>query len=155
MTEAARGVRRRLLPLALWLLVVVAALGVSLRSRYVADLSAFLPAAPSPEQAVLLDQLKSGATSRLILIGIEGGSAEARVEASQRLAATLRADARFASVNNGETAAFADAGRIVFTHRYALSPAVDAERFTAAGLHAAIDETTSLLGTPAGALLKP
>lgn len=155
--------RRGALVVALWLGAVAAALVVAWRAHYVADLSAFLPSAPTPEQAVLLDQLKSGATSRLLVIGIEDGApgagadaaAAARAEASTRLAAALRASGAFASVNNGESGAWADAGRFVFDHRYALSPAVDAQRFSVAGLRDAIDSTVSLLGTPAGSMLKP
>ena len=128
---------------------------IALRTRYVADLSAFLPSAPTPEQAVLLDQLKSGSASRLILVGIEGGDAATRNAASQRLGARLRETPHFASVDNGDTAPWQQAGRFVFAHRYALSPAVDAARFQVEGLRAAIDETLSLLGTPAGALIKP
>jgi predicted exporter len=146
-----------------WLAGVAAALVVAWRTHYVADLSAFLPSAPTPEQAVLLDQLKRGATSRLLLIGIEGApaggdddaAAAARAQASGRLAAALRVSGEFARVHNGETAAWADAGRFVFEHRYQLSPAIDAERFSVAGLRDAIDTTVSLLGTPAGSLLKP
>ena len=144
-----------MLAVVVWLAACAAALVVALRTHYVADLSAFLPTAPTAEQAVLLDQLRSGAASRLVLIGIAGGDAAARALASRQLAEALRADARFTSVNNGDTAAYADAGRFVFAHRYALSPAVDAARFTAAGLREAIDDTVSLLGTPAGSLLKP
>ena len=162
MTGGATPVARRgALAVALWLGAVAAALVVAWRAHYVADLSAFLPSAPTPEQAVLLDQLKSGATSRLLVIGIEGGASDdeaaavARAEASKRLAAALRANVAFASVHNGENAAWADAGRFLFDHRYAISPAVDAHRFSAAGLREAIDETVSLLGTPAGSLLKP
>ena len=141
--------------IAVWLAACAAALVVALRAHYVADLSAFLPAAPTAEQAVLLDQLRSGAASRLVLIGITGGDAAARATAAKALADALRRDARLTSVDNGDTAAYADAGRFVFEHRYALSPAVDATRFTAAGLRAAIDDTVALLGTPAGSLLKP
>ncbi|HEV7575405.1 MAG TPA: transporter [Caldimonas sp.] len=164
MTSHGAGTRRRgMLVIALWLGGVAAALVVAWRAHYVADLSAFLPSAPTPEQAVLLDQLRSGATSRLILIGIEGApagasddaAAAARAAASTRLAAALRTSGAFASVHNGESAAWADAGRFVFDHRYALSPAVDAQRFSATGLREAIDATVSLLGTPAGSLLKP
>jgi predicted exporter len=148
---------------AIWLAAVVAAIVVAWRTHYIADLSAFLPSAPTPEQAVLLDQLKSGATSRLVLIGIEGSpegsnddaAAAARAQASSRLAAALRASGGFAAVHNGETAAWADAGKFIFDHRYQLSPAVDAARFSVAGLRDAIDTTVSLLGTPAGSLLKP
>src|SRR5678815_2827827 len=82
---------------AVWLAAVAVALVVAWRAHYVADLSAFLPSAPTPEQAVLLDQLKSGAASRLLVIGIEGGApgddaaAVTRAEASKRVAAALRA----------------------------------------------------------------
>jgi len=155
--------RRAALTLALWLGALVAGLAIAWRAHYVADLSAFLPAAPTPEQAVLLDQLRNGITSRLLLVAIEGappgtdaaGAAAARADASRRLAAALRAGNLFASVANGENAAWADAGKFVFEHRYQLSPAVDPARFTSAGLRDAIDETVALLGTPAGSLLKP
>ena len=153
-TDAAQSKASRI-PVWLWLAALAIALGVALRANYVADLSAFLPSAPTPEQAVLLDQLKNGAASRLVLIGIEGGSADTRADASRKLAATLRADTRFASVNNGDTAAYGDAGRFVFDHRYVLSPAVDAARFEAAGLRTAIDDTVALIASPAGARLKP
>ena len=155
--------RRGSLAVTVWIAASLAAAAIAWRAHYVADLSAFLPTAPTPEQAVLLDQLKSGAASRLVLIGIEGApvgasadaAAVARAEASRRLAAQLRGAKLFASVDNGDRAAWADAGRFVFEHRYALSPAVDAARFTAAGLRDAIDDTVSLLGTPAGSLVKP
>ena len=148
------------LAIAVWLAGSAAAAVVAIRANYVADLSAFLPAAPTAEQAVLLDQLKNGAASKLVMIGIAGGgdsaaAAAARAEASKRLAQVLRNDRRFTSVNNGDTSAYGDAGRYVFAHRYALSPAVDAARFSVDGLRAAIDETVALLGTPAGSLLKP
>ena len=45
-------------------------------------------------------------------------------------------------------------GSWLFEHRYALSPAVTPERFTAQGLRDAIAESTSLLGTPAGNAVK-
>jgi predicted exporter len=160
MTYGVRRGRRGALAVALWLAGCAVALVVALRTNYVADLSAFLPSAPTPEQAVLLDQLKNGAASRLVLIGIEGGgdgadAAAQRADASRRLADALRADKRFTSVSNGDTSAWADVGRFVFERRYALSPAVDAERFSVDGLRQAIDDTVSLLGTPAGSLLKP
>ena len=151
----ARLRRRGVIVLGLWVAALAVCLLATLRARYVADLSAFLPAAPTPEQAVLLDQLKNGATSRLVLLGIEGSDAAARIEASRRLATAMRASGLFASVNNGDTSAYADAGRVVFAHRYAFSPAVEAARFTSDGLRTAIDDTVSLLGTPAGSLIKP
>ena len=141
--------------LALWLLCVIACGAVAARTTYVADLSAFLPSAPTPEQAVLLDQLRTGVASKLVLIGIEGGSATTRGEASMKLARALRDSRLFDAVHNGDNTGFEATGRFLFEHRYVLSPAVDAERFTVAGLRAAIDDTTALLGTPAGVAIKP
>ena len=141
--------------LALWLLCVVGAVVVTARTHYVADLSAFLPSAPSAEQAVLLDQLSSGVAARLVLVGIEGGTLPARTAASLQLAAALRKSNAFEAVHNGDNSQFEATGKFLFDHRYLLSPAVDAQRFTAEGIRTAIDETTSLLGTPAGNMIKP
>ena len=140
--------------LALWLLFVVATAGVTLRTHYVADLSAFLPRSPSAEQAVLLDQLRSGIAARLVLIGIEGGTPEQRSAASLQYAKALRASGAFDAVHNGDNSQFEATGKFLFDHRYLLSPAVDANRFTVEGLRAGIDEATSLLGTPAGSAIK-
>jgi predicted exporter len=146
----------------LWLLCLVLAATLTIRANYVADLSAFLPSKPSAEQAVLLDQLRSGVAARLVLIGIEGGTAQARGSASKELAKSLRSSGAFEMVHNGEnsefsaqpSAEFKAVGQFLFEHRYLLSPAVDAQRFTVQGLREGIDEATALLGTPAGGMIK-
>jgi len=141
--------------LALWLVCVACAIVVTARTHYVADLSAFLPSAPTAEQAVLLDQLRSGVAARLVLVGIEGGTLPERTGASLKFAAALRQSGAFESVHNGDNSQFEATGKFLFDHRYQLSPAVDAQRFTVDGIRTAIDETTSLLGTPAGSMIKP
>jgi len=137
-----------------WLLFVLAATGVAIRANYVADLSAFLPSTPSAEQRVLLEQLRSGEASRVLLIGIRGGSSEARAARSRALATTLRASPLFEAVHNGDETENTAGGTFLFDHRYLLSPAVDPEHFRRDGLRDAIDDTVGLLGTPAGALIK-
>jgi predicted exporter len=141
--------------LLLWLALMVLCVLLIARARFTADLSAFLPSSPSAQQRVLIDQLRSGVASRTLLVGITGGSAAQRAEASRALAAALRVDARFDQVHNGERGNWAAAGELLLRHRYQLSPAVDERRFTVEGLRDAIDETLSLLGTPAGAAVKP
>ena len=127
---------------------------IALRARYVADLSAFLPSAPTPEQAVLLDQLKSGSASRLILVGIEGGDAgdaAARALAAARRAAAARDAALRLGRQRRQRAPGQHAGRFVFEHRYALSPAVDADALQVDGLRDGDRrDRLALLGTPAG-----
>ena len=134
--------------------MALAALQIT-RTPFTADLSAFLPANPDPQQRVLVEQLQSGVPARTLLLGIEGGDAAARASASKALAAALRSSGLFEQVQNGQTEAFAEVGTWLFDKRYLLSPAVTAQRFSAAGLRQGLQETLSLLGTPAGAAVKP
>ena len=141
-----------------WLLLLVLAAWGCGRATYVADLSAFLPAAPTGEQRVLMAQLQNGATARVLMIGLRGGEAAARAETSRRLAEAMRGSGLFEAVHNGDPGADASdraTGEFLFRHRYLLSPAVSAERFTVDGLREGIAETVSLLGTPAGRQIKP
>lgn len=147
--------RRGRVAVALWLLALAIGAAVIAHTRFSTDLSAFLPAAPDARQRALIEQLRSGVAARTLLVGIRGGEAAQREAASRQLAQRLRADAAFEQVLNGDFAAFEAVGRWVFEHRYQLSPAIDARHFGTQGLRDAIDDTLSLLGTPAGALVKP
>lgn len=146
--------RREIVPVVLWLLVLLACAYVLTKTRFTADMSAFLPQRPTAEQALLVDQLKEGALSRTLLIGIEGSNAETRAALSHDLAQRLQADPAFSSVRNGGGETMARDRELLFTHRYLLSPAVDAERFSVDGLNAAIANSIDMLGSPAGMLLK-
>jgi len=137
-----------------WLAFVLACALVISRTEFSTDLSAFLPRSPSPAQQVLVDQLRDGVVSRLILIGIEGGTPEALAVTSKRLAAQLRGQESFVSVNNGEDGGSAKDRDWIWRNRYLLSPAVNADHFSSAALRAALEENLRLLGSPAGMLLQ-
>jgi len=139
---------------ALWLCCVALAAVIVARAHYIADLSAFLPASPTPAQQLLVDQLRDGPASRLILIAIEGGDAGARAQVSVAMAARLRRDRRFSSVNNGEPVTAERDREFLFEHRYLLSDQVSAARFSEQGLHAAILDTLDELASPVGLMLK-
>ena len=139
----------------LWLAGLLLCGLVVLQARFTADLSAFLPQTPTREQKVLLDQLRDGVVSRLILVGIEGGDAAARAAVSKAMGKRLRADAALASVSNGEPVNAEHDQRFLFENRYLLSPAVTPAHFTVDGLHAALADTIDLLASPAGMLAKP
>ncbi len=147
--------RRSAAVLLVWIALLAVCAAVIARTPFSADLSAFLPADPDARQRVLIEQLQSGSAARLLLIGIEGGSAAERAQASRRLAASLRAGAAFDQVLNGDNTIWQAAGTWLFDHRYQLSPAVTAARFSVEGLREAIADTVSLLGTPAGTAVKP
>lgn len=138
----------------LWVALVVACVIIISRASFTADLSAFLPRAPTPEQQVLVDQLTEGAVSRLILIGIEAPDAATRARLSREMARRLRSVPEFTLVNNGESAGTDRDREFLFAQRYLLSPAVTADRFSEAGLRAAIGESIDLLASPAGLMLK-
>jgi predicted exporter len=145
---------RRSLTLGIWLAVLALCAWQLARTQFVADLSSFLPAAPTEQQRLLVDQLRDGAISRVMLIGIEGGEVSARAKLSRALAGRLAADARFTTVSNGVGGPFERERQFILDHRYVLSPNVTPARFEAAGLRAAVDETLDLLASPAGLAVK-
>ena len=58
----------------LWAALAAAAVLIVTRAHYTTDLSAFLPRTPTAAQRLLVDQLREGVASRLIIVAIEGGS---------------------------------------------------------------------------------
>ncbi|MBL8258873.1 MAG: MMPL family transporter [Candidatus Competibacteraceae bacterium] len=143
---------RRWIPL-LWLLAVLASGWIAWTTPVVADLTLFAPRA-DPAAELLLEQLRSGPTTRLILLGLDGGSEADRAAASRRLAERLRPDPAFARVVNGaETLPDADL-QALLAQRYWLSPAVAPERFTAGGLRAALQQRLAELQSPLGVFQK-
>jgi predicted exporter len=145
---------RRARRLVVWLGCVAFSAVVVVRAHYITDLSAFLPSNPTAVQQLLVDQLRDGPASRLILIAIEGGDAAARARISLAMIGRLRKDSSFSSVNNGESDAQQSDREFLFQHRYLLSESVSATRFSISGLHAAIGDTIENLASPAGLLFK-
>lgn len=141
--------------IATWLLVL-GACGAWLYGHLTltTDLSAFLPASATPAQRILLGQLRDGAASRLILVGLEGAPEDALARTSGELARRLNASGEFGYVSNGATGAGSKEQALLFEHRYLLSAAVRPERFSVEGLEAAFAETYRLLGTSAGVLVR-
>ena len=147
-------ISRRSRVIALWMCLVAAAIVVVVHARYINDLSAFLPAKPTPLQRVLVDQLREGPASRLILIALENGAPQTRAALSGALGSRLRDSAVFASVNNGDPLTADRDREFLFAHRYLLSDAVDAPHFSADGLRSALVHTIEDLASSSGLMLK-
>jgi predicted exporter len=144
---------RSRIPVILWILFFGACAAIAARARFTTDLSAFLPRLPTPSQRILVDQLREGVVSQLILVGLSAAPPDQLARISGALADRLAAAPEFAYVNNGAADRVEADGRVLFRHRYLLSPGVTPERFTAAGLRAALEEDLDLLGSPLGSLV--
>ena len=137
-----------------WAVLAAMAALIVARAHYTTDLSAFLPRSPTPTQRLLVDQLRDGLASRLIIAAIEGTDSATRARISVAMAQRLRSDPQFVAVNNGESAGTNRDREFLFKNRYLLSETVTPEHFTVAGLKDAIQDTIDLLASPAGLLVK-
>jgi predicted exporter len=145
---------RRAAIISSWLGLLAIAGGVVAHARYITDLSAFLPARPTPMQQLLVEQLRDGPTSRLILIALEHGDIATRGTISRAMARALRRDPEFSLIGNGEPVSAERDREFLFRHRYLLSDAVSAQHFSVAGLRGALEGTVLDLSAPEGLLLK-
>ena len=66
------------------------------------DLSAFLPQQTTLAHEILVEQIRTGPGSRLLVIGINGGAPEQLADVSEQLKTALAAQSAFVSVQNGE-----------------------------------------------------
>ncbi|ADE10610.1 MMPL family transporter [Sideroxydans lithotrophicus] len=131
-----------------WLMFVAACVLVISRTHFTADMSAFMPRNPTPTQKLMVDQLRDGVVSRLILIGVDGAPPPVLAQLSKDMAAALRTSAELAAVNNGEQTGMEKDFELLWHNRYLLSDAVTPQRFTAAGLKESLSGYLDLLGTP-------
>ena len=89
----------------LWiLLALVSAAILTTRLQLTFDLSAFFPRETSLTQEILLEQLKNGPGSRLIVIGLKGESRDQLAEISDLMKESLTTRPDFLNVLNGEYA---------------------------------------------------
>lgn len=144
---------KRTLPLLGWLLTLLLCGWLVWRTPIVTDLTLFIPRSDATAQ-FLLEQLRTGPAARLVLIGLTGGSGPNRATVSGRLAEHLRASGLFLRVLNGGEHLDTAEQQQLFTHRYLLSPAIEAGRFSADGLRAALQQRLRELGSPVAALEK-
>lgn len=140
--------------LAAWLAFVLGCVSVISRITITTDVSALLPRSPTPAQQVLVEQLREGVVSRLVLVAVEGAAPDVLAGLSERLAADLRGRGAFAFVENGDDAGSAGDREFLWHNRYLLSASVTPQRFSASALRERLEEQLQMLGSPAGLLVQ-
>jgi len=140
--------RRQLIPLLIWVLFVALAFAwLTAKIPIRSDLSLFLPVGSSPVEKVMQQKLREGVASRLILIGIEGGTLKQRAEASRPLRQALLKLEYFERVENG-TVESLQVDPLLFEYRYLLGKKSEAALFTDQGLAQALDRRMQELTAP-------
>jgi predicted exporter len=136
--------------------IVLGAAGfvVLTKTQVKTDLSLLFPPARTHTQQLLLNEVREGPTSRLILIGLEGTSTKALASASKKLAAWMRESGEFVYVANGDQAWSTEGMDLFFRYRYLLSPLVTETRFEQVGLRRALQDRLRDLTSPLSAMVK-
>jgi predicted exporter len=146
-------IKRLPMPMLAWLAFLIFCLFTVLRANYVSDMSAFLPAKPTSNQSVLIEQLTHGSLSRTIVIGIEGANPKDLASASKSTANAMRASELFGLVQNGDIETTKADQAFIYNNRYLLSPTT-VEHFTGSGLEKSISDSIDLLASPLGMFIK-
>ncbi|RNF83839.1 MMPL family transporter [Montanilutibacter psychrotolerans] len=139
-----------------WLgLLVAAGLWLGSRLQLSGDLRKFMPAAQTPAQKLLIDELGEGPGSRLLLIALSGADAQTLAAQSTAMAATLAVEDRFQFVANGMDGGLDAVPERLRPYRYLLSPTLDGQAFDAAWLADELGARVQDLGSPAAGLIEP
>lgn len=156
LSERPLSARSRIVLALLWLAVLaLAAWAITQRLQLSGDLRKFMPAAETPAQKLLIDELGEGPGSRLLLMSISGTDAPTLAAQSQALRSALAARPEFALVANGGDASLDAIPERLRPYRYLLTDTFDARPLDEALLREELDARVQDLGSPAASLIEP
>ncbi len=119
------------------------------------DMTDFLPRGRSDAARMMLEQLRSGAATSLLIFGIEGAPPDILARISREMTGALERSGQFVFVNNGERDLLGSAEqRILFGHRYLLSRTTTRESFSVAALRDDMERLLRGLQSSAAPLLQ-
>jgi predicted exporter len=117
------------------------------------DMTDFLPTGKTAASRFMLQELQSGSAASLILAGIDGAPPAELARISTVFADGLEKTGLFTLVGNGRHALDGPDQRVLFEHRYLLSPATKEDAFTADALHADFQRLLTQLQSSASPLV--
>jgi len=147
--------RTRVIPWLLWLASIALGLAFAITSIPVhTELPLLLPASGSFSQQLFVDQLQSGPTSRIVLLGLRGAEPPLLAEASKRLAKVMRDHGQFLHVYNGEQTQRDLSQDLLYRYRYLLSPSVTNDQLTTKGLRENLENRLQDMANPLPSFFK-
>ncbi len=139
-----------------WLaLLLVSGWWISQQLQLTGDLRKFMPAARTPEQKLLIDELGEGPGSRLLLLAISGDEPEVLAQQASALVTALAGDPNFSLATDGGAAGLESIPEPLRPYRYLLSTTLDEHELDAAYLAEQLDARVQDLGSPAAAMVEP
>lgn len=137
--------------LVIWLLCLAGGIGVMVQTPILTDLNLFMPSTDNDAHP-LLNPMRKGPASRLLIAGITGGSTIQRARISQALYEGLQANPLFVRVSNGKQNLSKIDQDFLFKYRYLLSPTLDRPNlFSPEQLHSALQQRLAELRSPLSA----
>ena len=118
------------------------------------ELGDLLPEGSTMTQRLLLTQVRSGLSGKLILLAMEGAHPDELASLSKRLGEALRANDRLGFVGNGAQTRSKKEIALLFNSRYLLSQTVTGETFSTSSLRASLEQRLDDLRSPLGAVMK-
>lgn len=136
--------------LSAWLaLLALALVLITTNLRLSTDMSLFLPRSSDPLHQLVLNELRDGASARLLMLAIDGEDPQRLAALSRALSANLTTAGRFARVVNGENGLDEAEQARWFPYRYLLdSGPLD---FSESTLRQALQQRLQELNSPLGA----
>jgi len=148
--------RSRIALALLWLgLLIVAGWAIGQRLQVTGDLRKFMPAAQTPAQKLLIDELGEGPGSRLLLLALSGDDPQTLARQSQVLRQRLAGSALFTLVANGGDTGLEAIPESLRPYRYLLSDTLDTQRFDSDYLREQLQARVQDLGSPVASLVEP
>ena len=146
---------RRTIVLAGCVLLIAACVGLLLdRGELRTDMSFFMPRAANPQTRFIVDRLRTGPASNILLIGLSGAAPNALAQLSDRLVQKIRADSRFVLAANGRLIVDRRSLEWIVRYRYLLNPAIDPREFETTPLRKSLQAAAVSLGTATGLAIK-
>lgn len=118
------------------------------------ELGDLLPEGSTTTQRLLLTQVRTGLSGRLILLALEGGQPDELARVSKLLGESLRANHRLGFVGNGTQTWSKEEQALLFKARYFLSKTITADTFSESSLRSALEQRLDDLRSPLASLIK-